>query len=137
MHKDLQNDTLYANYVIDYYEKVIMDLVDIIYRKVTMAYFDTIDANNYQNCSKCNCGLLLNHLFYNTDKGYKLYREINNDQVDFGKDILSQHLFHSYEGRIINIKDLGKYLYQLSDETIEEQRASAKKCKIFVLFSPI
>ena len=120
MHKDLQNDTLYANYVIDYYEKTILDLVDLIDRKVSMAYFDTINANNYQNCSKCNCGLIVNHLFYNTDKGYKLYREINNAQVDFGKDTLSQDLFYLYDGRITNIKDFGKYLYQLSDEAIKD-----------------
>ena len=120
MHKDLRSDTLYANYVIDYYEKIIIDLVDIVDRKVSMSYFDTINANNYQNCSKCNCGLIINHLFYNTDKGYKLYREINNAQVDFGKDTLSQYLFLLYEGRITNIKDFGKYLYQLSDEAIKD-----------------
>nr|WP_321353498.1 hypothetical protein [uncultured Draconibacterium sp.] len=120
MHKDLRSDTLYANYIIDYYEKIIIDLVDIVDRKVSMSYFDTINANNYQNCSKCNCGLITNHLFYNTDKGYKLYREINNAQVDFGKDTLSQYLFLLYEGRITNIKDFGKYLYQLSDEAIKD-----------------
>lgn len=120
MHKDLRSDTLYANYVIDYYEKIIMDLVDVIDGNVSMTYFDTINANNYQNCSKCNCGLIVNHLFYNTDKGFKLYREINNNKVDFEKDTLSQYLFYLYDGRIANIKDFGKYLYQLSDEAIKD-----------------
>ncbi len=121
MHEDLRFDTLYSNVIIGFYDQMNQNLVDIIDRKISLSYFDTINESNYRNCKKCNCGLIENHLFVNTNKGYQLFREINNNkQIDIRQDSLTRYLIYLYDGRINNIKDFGKKLYQLTDEAIKD-----------------